>query len=613
MTARQTSLTVACIYFKSVWQAVFLRSALAVVLLAPMAGFADEKLSPGSAKYAHWTFDEPGTLGLSLQGQAAAVEGVHGNAQSLDGFSFFTVRDSAGYAPNDPGFTLTLWVNPYDPGCGEQQMLVGKNIYSQNQREWGLMIDKDGLFRLYLNQNGWKTIAAKKKPTPGHWYQVGVVVRPRKAELWVDGEQAGSLALSHALPRTAAPLTFGGNGDARQTFFGAIDEAHYIGRPLTAEEMTARYGPHDATLPIPKRPVFGPQPSPHWDKVGKLNAKEDRTVLIFDGKSPDKLACDTTLRKIRDGSWVMIMLGGGDTEPVPQNRVFLTRSHDEGGTWSPLAPIDLGVKSKNPDTALVPSELMIRDGRATLFVGTHDGKFDDWKHWMTHSDDSGRTWSPLEPAPGRLHQRTFIRNHVVTRDGRILLPFQHYIDAPSNLNPRNGILMSADGGKTWTEHGDIRISEDDEYRGWAENNIVELADGRIAMIIRADRLGGVLYYAESDDGGRTWPEFAKPTTIPNPGSKATLYGLGGDRVALLHNPNPRGRHPLSLWISFDGMKTWPYQRVLVPESSKGPGRHLNYPDGFVSEDGRFLHFAFDDARYRAVYVGARLPDPPEIR
>ena len=71
---------------------------------------------------------------------------------------------------------------------------------------------------------------------------------------------------------------------------------------------------------------------------------------------------------------------------------------------------------------------------------------------------------------------------------------------------------------------------DDNYRGWAENNIVELGDGRIAMIIRADGLGDVLYYAESKDGGKTWPKFAVKSHIPNPGSKATLYSLGGDSV-----------------------------------------------------------------------------------
>ena len=126
------------------------------------------------------------------------------------------------------------------------------------------------------------------------------------------------------------------------------------------------------------------------------------------------------------------------------------------------------------------------------------------------------------------------------------------------------------------------------------------------MIIRADRLGGVLYYAESKDGGRAWPKFAVKTTIPNPGSKATLYGLGGDTVAILHNPNPRHRSPLAMWISFDGLKTWPYRRVLVPESCDKGGR-INYPDGFVSEDGQFLNFAFDDNRHRCVFYRAKLP------
>jgi hypothetical protein len=233
------------------------------------------------------------------------------------------------------------------------------------------------------------------------------------------------------------------------------------------------------------------------------------------------------------------------------------------------------------------------------------------------SDDLCKTWSKPEPVPGRLQNRTFIRNHIVTRDGRILLPFQHYIGPVAEAgkapleraltNPRNGVLMSADGGKSWTEHGDIRITTDDNYFGWAENNLVELADGRIAMIIRGDKLGGVLYYAESRDGGRTWPEFAVKSAIPNPGSKATLYGLGGDAVAILHNPNPAHRSPMALWISLDGMKTWPYRRVLQAESVDGPKGRMNYPDGFVSKDKRWLHFAFDDNRHRAVHYSARLP------
>ena len=109
-----------------------------------------------------------------------------------------------------------------------------------------------------------------------------------------------------------------------------------------------------------------------YAEQAKEDARQDVVHVIFDGKSPNKLACDTTLREMSDGSWVMVMLGGGDREPLPENRVFITRSRDRGKTWSPVEPIDLGVKAKDPVVALVPSELMGHAGRWTLFVATHD-------------------------------------------------------------------------------------------------------------------------------------------------------------------------------------------------------------------------------------------------
>jgi hypothetical protein len=68
---------------------------------------------------------------------------------------------------------------------------------------------------------------------------------------------------------------------------------------------------------------------------------------------------------------------------------------------------------------------------------------------------------------------------------------------------------------------------------------------------------------------------------------------------------------MALWISFDGMKTWPYRRVLQAESCDGPKGRMNYPDGFVTADKQYLHFAFDDNRHRAVYYGAKLPPLPK--
>lgn len=369
-----------------------------------------------------------------------------------------------------------------------------------------------------------------------------------------------------------------------------------------------------------------------WEAQALEDAKADRTTLAFDGKKPDSMVCDTTLRVMPDGSWVLFFLGGDDFEPSPNNYIALTRSFDEGRTWTDVEKIDIGLPRTGDMVGQGVTEVIVGPKKSVVYFSTHGKTWGiNWKSWVTTSSDNFRTFTPPQRLPGRLANFTFIRNHIVTRDGRILLPFQHYLGPPAGAtpppegekpwhkemfhyvsNPRNGVLMSSDGGETWTEHGDIRISTDDRYWGWAEPNIVELADGRIAMIIRGDRLGGVLYYAESTDGGRTWPEYAVKSDIPNPGSKATLYSLGGDVVAILHNPNPRHRSPLSLWISFDGMKTWPYKRVLVPQSSDGPKGRINYPDGFVSADREYLHFAYDDNRHQAVYYGAKLPSPAVI-
>jgi len=123
------------------------------------------------------------------------------------------------------------------------------------------------------------------------------------------------------------------------------------------------------------------------------NPRCDRQTIIFEDASPTNwpaiplcALCPTA------HGWVMVRVGGGHTEPLPQNRIFLTRSSDEGRAWTAMQPVDLGLKA-NPNTALVPSELMGYRSLCTMFVATHDGTFAQWKEWMTHSRDSGRTWS----------------------------------------------------------------------------------------------------------------------------------------------------------------------------------------------------------------------------
>ncbi|SFI25798.1 sialidase family protein [Planctomicrobium piriforme] len=458
----------------------------------------------------------------------------------------------------------------------------------------------------------------------GRTWQGGLMLDERNGVSYPDGFQApdGRIFISYDRERAKE----------REILLAVFSEEDILaGKPVTP---TTRLQGLINKARGPKTVAQASTPAPavddRWTKQAVEDAKLDRTTIAYDGISPNKLVCDTTLRQLPDGTWAMFMLAGDDFEPSPKNYIGLTRSSDEGKTWSKLEPVETTFPHTGLTAGQGPTELIVDGNRCTLFFSTHSETWGrNWKSWLMRSDDNCKTWSKPELVPGRLGDFTFIRNSIVLKDGRIMAPFQKYLgpgpDVPPPApeekpwhnalrhyvsNPRNGVMVTADGGQTWKEYGNVRLTKDDRYHGWAENNIVELSGNRIAMIIRGDRLGGVLYYAESKDGGVTWPEYAQKTDIPNPGSKATLYPLGNDCVAMLHNPNPSHRSPLSLWVSFDGMKTWPYRRVLVPESIDGPKGKLNYPDGFVSKDKQWLHFGYDDNRHNAVYYGAKLPPLP---
>ena len=49
-----------------------------------------------------------------------------------------------------------------------------------------------------------------------------------------------------------------------------------------------------------------------------------------------------------------------------------------------------------------------------------------------------------------------------------------------------------------------------------------------------------------------------------------------------------------------------------PQGSRVTGAFagMSYPDGFVSEDRSYLHFAYDERRSRAIYYAAKLPPLP---
>jgi len=328
----------------------------------------------------------------------------------------------------------------------------------------------------------------------------------------------------------------------------------------------------------------------------------DKLIHVYKGSPPDHCVCDQALRQLPNGDWAIFFMTGGEHEPRKENYIAVCRSKDHGETWSKPETI-----LRFDERGCLLSEVFVHEQEIHIMGVSHQGFFEDWRNFVLTSRDNGHTWDePVAFTP--MPRRTFLRNLYISTWGEWLLPFQTYDIVPdASASPlrdgsiqqgRNGVLASDDEGNRWIKSNDIGPTA-----GWAENNVVELSDGRLVMLIRADRTG-CLRRSESTDRGRTWSPPER-TGIPNPGTKFRLHRLTTGRIVLIHNPNANCgvRNPLAIWASDDDMTTWFYKRVITDF----PGQ-LQYPDGFVDEEKGYVHFAFDYNRHDLIYVGAKLPE-----
>ena len=339
----------------------------------------------------------------------------------------------------------------------------------------------------------------------------------------------------------------------------------------------------------------------------------DFKALVHKGLPPAHCCCDSTWRRMPNGEQAVFFVTGPHHEPEPGNYVALCRSSDEGISWGPVETV-----LRHPaGGAATLSEVSVHQGVISIYVQLHAGRFDHWETAVIRSSNNGQTWSsPQIFAP--LPRRSMIRNLYQTRAGSWLLPYQYYepsrtwemsvFDDGSIMTPWNGVLMSHSPDGPWKAGKPLQGAV-----GWAENNVVELSDGRIVMLSRSGGQAngkGNLLRTESSDGGHTWSGY-RLSGIPNPGSKFRLFRLRDGRIILLHNPTPATDHPngksvhrnpLGIWISSDDMETWGYQRNLTDF----PGM-LAYPDGELDSDEHFLHFAFDFNRHDVIYWRIEIP------
>jgi predicted neuraminidase len=93
----------------------------------------------------------------------------------------------------------------------------------------------------------------------------------------------------------------------------------------------------------------------------------------------------------------------------------------------------------------------------------------------------------------------------------------------------------------------------------------------------------------SSDKGMTWSTVSD-SDIPNPGTAADITVLKSGNWVIVHNDIEEGRHRLSVWLSKDEGKTWPYRKTLINGPEKGEIRG-HYPAIIQGADGT-IHISF---------------------
>ena len=507
-------------------------------------------LSVGSPiRAADWPLEDVADT-LIVRGKVKRADGVSGQCLVLDGESLIELKESAKLT-ND-AFTVSLWFNPYDL-AGDQQMLAGKNRYSQNERQWSLTIEPDGKLKAHLRQGGWITITCGEPLVAGQWHFATLVADADKASLFLNGRSVGEVKLQTPIAATAAPITLGGIWDkdaVRQAFHGAVDEIAFQSRVMSEREIAAAYRPALTTHEVPRLVA----PWPLWDDTQKLpNAAElpqvgDAKFHVIKKQRPDSDGCNFTLGV--GLAWHKGRLHAsygynqGD-ENTPTEEAHVRVSDDGGETWGAPIVMDSG----EGDLAVSHGVFLSHGGNLWAFMGA----------FHAHSQ-----------LYFRVHTRAYLLNETSGQwepRGAIVDGGFWPMQEPRKMANGNWIMAGFRIGGQFGQAGNlpaVAISQDADFTKW-EMVVIPAAPGlgnlwgESTVIVEGNRILNIARYGKqalallsvSEDHGRTWTPAA-PSNLPMATSKPYAGTLStGQRYLVCTTTADTGgkRSPLTIAVS----------------------------------------------------------------
>lgn len=201
---------------------------------------------------------------------------------------------------------------------------------------------------------------------------------------------------------------------------------------------------------------------------------------------------------------------------------------------------------------------------------------------LTRSDDDGLTWSAPINITRQVKQEEWAfllqgpGRGITMEDGTLVFPAQYQLSPEQGREPRATVLLSRDHGITWELGAEARSNT-------TEAAVVELKAGELMLNMRDNRgrqAPGARAVVVSSDYGASWS--LHPTSgkaLPEPVCMASLIHIGhelngkADGRLLFSNPavGAPPRRDLSMQLSTDFGRTWPREQRLVLDSGISAG------------------------------------------
>lgn len=315
-----------------------------------------------------------------------------------------------------------------------------------------------------------------------------------------------------------------------------------------------------------------------------------RSEFIFE-KNPVPSCHATTIVETNDGSLVASWFAG-TREKDPDVGIWSARCLD--GKWTTPIEIANGIQ---PDGTRLPCWNPVlfqpKEGPLTLFykIGPN---CDIWWGMVRTSSDNGKSWSE----PTRLPDPILgpIKNKPVQLADGTLLSGSSWEGQKTGPIWQIHFERSTDNGKTWQF---IKVPQASGSPSAIQPSILIHPEGRLQALGRT--ANGKLFSTTSRDNGLSWSKLAL-LDLPNPNSGTDAVTMKDGRHVLIYNHTPKGRSPLNVSVSKDGIE---WQSALVLEDTQG---EFSYPAVIQTRDG-LLHFTYTWKRQLAKHV---IVDPSKL-